>query len=69
MTSEPVFGPLGGTDGVVVRRAALEDVPALPALLADDPLTTDKSRADALRFYERLGFVASHEGLTVTLGG
>ncbi len=26
-------------------------------------LTADKSRADALRFYERLGFVASHEGL------
>jgi GNAT superfamily N-acetyltransferase len=25
-------------------------------------LTTDKSRADAHRFYERLGFVASHEG-------
>lgn len=25
-------------------------------------LTSDKSRADALRFYERLGFVASHEG-------
>jgi len=26
-------------------------------------LTTDKQRPDALRFYERLGFVASHEGL------
>jgi GNAT superfamily N-acetyltransferase len=26
-------------------------------------LTTDKSRTDAHRFYERLGFVASHEGL------
>ena len=26
-------------------------------------LTTDKSRADAKRFYEGLGFVASHEGL------
>jgi GNAT superfamily N-acetyltransferase len=25
-------------------------------------LTTDKSRADAHRFYRRLGFVASHEG-------
>ena len=25
-------------------------------------LTTDKSRPDARRFYERLGFVASHEG-------
>ncbi|GAA1551051.1 GNAT family N-acetyltransferase [Dactylosporangium maewongense] len=26
-------------------------------------LTTDKRRADARRFYERLGFVASHEGM------
>ena len=30
-------------------------------------LTTDKSRIDALRFYERLGFVASHEGLKLSL--
>jgi ribosomal protein S18 acetylase RimI-like enzyme len=26
-------------------------------------LTSDKSRPDAIRFYESLGFVASHEGL------
>jgi GNAT superfamily N-acetyltransferase len=31
------------------------------------PLTTDKSRADAHRFYERLGFVASHKGLKLKL--
>ena len=30
-------------------------------------LTSDKSRADAIRFYERLGFVASHEGLKLDL--
>ena len=30
-------------------------------------LTTDKSRTDARRFYERLGFVASHEGLKLAL--
>jgi GNAT superfamily N-acetyltransferase len=30
-------------------------------------LTTDKSRSDAYRFYERLGFVASHEGLKLAL--
>ena len=30
-------------------------------------LTTDKSRKDAHRFYERLGFVASHEGMKLTL--
>lgn len=31
-------------------------------------LTTDKSRADAHRFYERLGFTASHEGFKMALG-
>ena len=30
-------------------------------------LTSDKSRGDAIRFYQRLGFVASHEGLKLTL--
>lgn len=30
-------------------------------------LTTDKSRHDAHRFYARLGFVASHEGMKVIL--
>lgn len=30
-------------------------------------LTTDKSRKDAHRFYERLGFVASHEGMKLAL--
>ncbi|HVI91539.1 MAG TPA: GNAT family N-acetyltransferase [Dongiaceae bacterium] len=30
-------------------------------------LTTDKTRPDALRFYEALGFKASHEGLKLTL--
>lgn len=30
-------------------------------------LTTDKSRLDAHRFYSRLGFVASHEGMKLTL--
>ncbi len=30
-------------------------------------LTTDKQRSDALRFYERLGFVASHNGMKLTL--
>ncbi len=31
-------------------------------------LTTDKQRPDALRFYEKLGFVASHEGMKHHLG-
>jgi GNAT superfamily N-acetyltransferase len=30
-------------------------------------LTTDKARPDALRFYETLGFVASHEGMKLAL--
>ncbi len=30
-------------------------------------LTSDKRRPDAIRFYERLGFEASHEGLKLTL--
>ena len=30
-------------------------------------LTTDKTRSDARRFYEKLGFVASHEGMKLAL--
>lgn len=30
-------------------------------------LTTDRSREDALRFYERLGFVPSHHGMKLHL--
>lgn len=30
-------------------------------------LTTDKARPDAIRFYERLGFSASHEGMKLRL--
>ncbi|WP_285767176.1 GNAT family N-acetyltransferase [Peribacillus sp. SI8-4] len=30
-------------------------------------LTTDKKRANTLRFYERLGFTATHEGLKLKL--
>ena len=30
-------------------------------------LTTDKSRPDALRFYQDLGFTASHEGMKLAL--
>ncbi len=28
-------------------------------------LTSDKNRPDAIRFYEKLGFVASHEGMKI----
>jgi ribosomal protein S18 acetylase RimI-like enzyme len=30
-------------------------------------LTTDKRRGDAIRFYESLGFKASHEGMKLSL--
>jgi GNAT superfamily N-acetyltransferase len=30
-------------------------------------LTTDKQRPEALKFYEKLGFVASHEGMKIHL--
>jgi GNAT superfamily N-acetyltransferase len=32
-------------------------------------LTSDKGRPDAIRFYESLGFVATHEGLKLRLSG
>jgi GNAT superfamily N-acetyltransferase len=32
-------------------------------------LTSDKARPDAIRFYEKLGFVASHEGMKLHLAG
>jgi ribosomal protein S18 acetylase RimI-like enzyme len=32
-------------------------------------LTTNKARTDAKRFYEGLGFTASHEGMKLDLGG
>ncbi|MEL6132390.1 MAG: GNAT family N-acetyltransferase [Bacteroidota bacterium] len=31
-------------------------------------LTTDKKRPDALRFYEKLGFKATHEGMKLHMG-
>ena len=31
-------------------------------------LTSDKRRPDAVRFYQSLGFTASHEGLKLPLG-
>ena len=30
-------------------------------------LTSDKSRSDSIRFYEKLGFTASHEGMKLSL--
>ncbi|WP_440958233.1 GNAT family N-acetyltransferase [Oceanicaulis sp. LC35] len=44
---------------------AIEQCRALDCQLVQ--LTSDKSRTDALRFYESLGFVASHEGFKLAL--
>ena len=45
------------------------DLPDIVRMLADDVLglQRDKRRRDAIRFYESLGFVASHEGLKLEL--
>jgi hypothetical protein len=63
----------------IVRRLADDPLPAcyLEAFDAIDraqqrgchrvQLTSDKLRPDAIRFYESLGFVASHEGVTLHL--
>ncbi|WP_201295031.1 MULTISPECIES: hypothetical protein [unclassified Nocardiopsis] len=48
-------------DGTTIGRARAEDVAAIVAMLADDPL-------GARRFYERLGYTASHVGFKKDLG-
>jgi GNAT superfamily N-acetyltransferase len=51
--------------GTVLFEWAIEQAREQGAVLVQ--LTTDASRADARRFYERLGFVASHVGMKLTL--
>ena len=46
--------------GGAMMRWALAEAPALGATLVQ--LTSDAARVDAHRFYERLGFTASHVG-------
>jgi GNAT superfamily N-acetyltransferase len=61
-----VAGPHRGTGiGEQIVRAAIKI--ARDAGCSMVQLTTDKRRKDAHRFYERLGFVASHEGMKLTL--
>ncbi len=52
-------------DGVTIDRARAEDVAAIVAMLQ---LTSDASREDAHRFYERLGYTASHVGFKKRTG-
>ena len=51
--------------GSAMLRWAIEEARHRGCALVQ--LTTDKRRTDAHRFYERLGFVASHEGLKMPL--
>jgi GNAT superfamily N-acetyltransferase len=52
--------------GRAMMRWALDRARARGCRLAQ--LTTDKRRTDAHRFYETLGFTASHEGMKLELG-
>jgi GNAT superfamily N-acetyltransferase len=51
--------------GTVLFEWAIEQARDHGAVLVQ--LTTDASRADAHRFYEKLGFVASHVGMKLAL--
>ena len=52
--------------GTEMMRWALEDARAKGCTRVE--LTSQKRRVDAHRFYEKLGFVRSHEGMKVDLG-
>lgn len=52
--------------GAAMMQWAIEEARRRGCALVQ--LTSDKSRASAHRFYERLGFVASHEGMKLRLG-
>jgi GNAT superfamily N-acetyltransferase len=51
--------------GVAMFQWAIEEARCRGCAVVQ--LTTDKTRADAHRFYERLGFTASHEGYKLQL--
>jgi hypothetical protein len=58
-----------GSSAAIIRRAEERDVPAIVDLLAADQLgaARDGVRTAEDRCYERLGFVASHEGMKLAL--
>lgn len=58
-------GGRGQGIGTIIFQYAIERAKQRGAHLLQ--LTTDKKRPDALRFYESLGFVASHEGMKLHL--
>lgn len=51
--------------GEALLRYAINEARAMGCGMIQ--LTTDKKRKDAHRFYERLGFVASHDGMKLLL--
>jgi GNAT superfamily N-acetyltransferase len=51
--------------GAAMMQWAIEEARKRGCALVQ--LTSDKSRADAHRFYQRLGFVSSHEGMKLKL--
>ncbi len=55
----------GQKHGEALMRFAIDECRKRGCKLVQ--LTTDKARADAHRFYVRLGFVASHEGMKLAL--
>jgi len=59
-------GARGSGLGAAMMRWAIEEAGRRGCGLVQ--LTSDKSRTGAHRFYERLGFVASHEGMKLRLG-
>lgn len=58
-------GHRGKGIGEALFRYAIDEAAASGCEMIQ--LTTDKSRKDAHRFYERLGFTASHDGMKLTL--
>ena len=58
-------GHRGKGIGEALFRYAIDEAAAAGCEMIQ--LTTDKSRKDAHRFYERLGFTASHDGMKLTL--
>lgn len=54
-----------GGVGARMMRWAIQEARARGCVMVQ--LTTDKRRADAHRFYRRLGFEASHEGMKLML--
>lgn len=51
--------------GEIMMRWAIEEARSRGCVLVQ--LTSDKARTDAHRFYDRLGFVATHEGYKLVL--